>query len=27
MKFWVDYEIEESWDYAYVMASINNGST
>tara|TARA_A100001037_G_C15120697_1_gene623665 strand:- start:45 stop:1928 length:1884 start_codon:yes stop_codon:yes gene_type:complete len=27
LKFWVDYEIEEFWDYAYVMASINNGST
>jgi hypothetical protein len=27
LKYWVNYEIEEFWDYAYVMVSTNNGST
>ena len=27
LKYWVNYEIEEFWDYAYVMVSINNGET
>ena len=27
LKYWVDYEIEEFWDYAYVMVSANDGAT
>lgn len=27
LKYWVNYEIEEFWDYAYVMVSTNDGST
>ncbi len=27
LKFWVNYDIEEFWDYAYVMVSTNNGET
>ena len=27
LKYWVNYDIEEFWDYAYVMVSTNDGST
>jgi hypothetical protein len=27
LKYWVNYDIEEFWDYAYVMVSTNNGTT
>jgi hypothetical protein len=27
LKYWVNYEIEEFWDYAYVMVSTDNGAT
>ena len=27
LKYWVNYEIEEFWDYAYVMASTDDGET
>ena len=27
LKYWVDYDIEEFWDYAYVMVSNDDGAT
>jgi immune inhibitor A len=27
LKYWVNYEIEEFWDYAYVLVSTNDGET
>ena len=27
LKYWIDYDIEELWDYAYVMISADNGAT